>query len=287
MYLNFWAKDKNTPDISALVSIQNERMKSIYNNLLIKELRAPKRKDGHETYVRIAKYDELAVNEITGFVNYGDFIAFFVMFTPEEVQGTNIRKLFHILQYSNSMKIAFDNTKIIEEAKEEITEIVDPVKRAASLNQIAIWYLQMDDECNSMRYRRLCWDAYPEFYENISPLILGELKFNNVDAAIDYSESFFALGPKNPRVMQDLLDIYEAEKYWGHFEKLIERLKITYAKDHEALGNIYVHFAMYLENSNYKKESIEHFEIAKKLFIEVDKKHYVLQLINDALKNKT
>lgn len=167
------------------------------------------------------------------------------------------------------------------------TELVDPVERAAACNQIADWYLQMDDECNSMRYRRLCWDAYPEFYENISPLILGELKSNNIDSAIDYSEQFFVLAPKNQTVMQDLLEIYEDKQYWGHFEKLIVKLKRRYVNDNEALGNISFHFAMYLEYSGKKKESIEHLKTAKKLFIKVDKKHYILRQIDNVLGNKT
>ena len=284
MYINFWDKDKNTSNINALVSIQNERMKSIYHNLSIKELRAPKRKDGCETYIRIAKFDELSGNEITGFVDCGDFIVFFVLFTPDEVQGRNVRKLFHVLQHSKPTKIAFDNTNIIKQAEHELVDIVDPVERAAKLNKIAIWYSQMGDEINSMQYRKLCWEAYPEYYENISPLILGELRQNNADEAIDYSYKFFALAPRNPRVMQDLLDIYDPEQYWVHFEILIDRLKIKYAEDHEALGNVYFHFALYLGNTEKKRESVEHLEVAKKLFKDVDEKHSVLQIIEDALK---
>ncbi|WP_242633889.1 restriction endonuclease [Alteromonas sp. KUL17] len=284
MYINFWEKDKNTSDITALVAIQNERMKSIYNNLSVNELRAPKRKDGCETYIRVAKFDELTGNEITGFVDYGDFIAFFVMFTPDEVLGRNVRKLSHLLQHSRSTKITFDNTTIIEQAEQELAEIFDPIQRAAKLNTIATWYSQMDDETNSMLYRRLCWEVYPEFYENISPLIRGELNQNNSDAAIDYSQKFFSLAPRNPRVMQDLLDIYESEQHWVHVEKLFERLKNEYAEDVEALGNLYFHFAIYLKNTENERGSVKHFKVAKKLFREVDEKHYVLQLIEDALR---
>lgn len=124
IYFNFWDKDKNASNINALVSIQNNRMESIYTNLLVKELSAPKRNDGRATYVRIATFEELACNEITGYIDYDDFIAFFVLFTPEEVQARNIRKLTHILQYSNSYQITFDNTKVIEQAEQELTELI-------------------------------------------------------------------------------------------------------------------------------------------------------------------
>lgn len=286
IYFNYWKKDKEASSISELVSLQNSQMEAEYSNLVLEERRSPIRSDGLETYIRIAQFDELDCKEITGYVDCDEFIAFFVLFTPEELQGRNLRKLSHLLKYSSHAKISFDNTKVIEQLEAELPSITNQIKRAAAFKQLADWYSEMDSENNAMRCRRLCWDAHPEYYENISPLILGELKLNNVEAAIDYSMEFFSLGPKNPRVMQDLLAIYDKEKYWLTFEGLIKKLKNKYQEEDEALGNIYVHYAMYLNYSGHNEKSTEYFKLAREKFRKVDDSHYVLQQIDEVLNEK-
>jgi hypothetical protein len=283
IYFNFWKKDKHVSNIKELVSMQNAQMGSLYTNLCINEIRSPVRKDGRDTYIRIAKYNELPCNELTGYIDSEEFIVFFVLFTPEELQGRNVRKLNHLLQYSNPIKVKFNNTVVIDKLKVELLDIAIPVKRASAYNQLANWYSEMDNECEAMSYRRFCWDADPEYYENITPLILGELKFNNIESAINYSVEFFSFNPENPRVMQDLLSIFEEEKYRGDFEQLIKRLKAKYEGENEVLGNVLFHYAIYLYNSEKKNESIEHFKLSRDFFFRVDENHDAIQQINDTL----
>lgn len=285
IYFNFWGKDENVSNIKELVLMQNTKMSSIYTNLRINESRSPIRKDGLDTYIRIAQFDELSCNEITGYIDCDEFIAFFVLFTDEEIQARNLRKLAHLLQYSNPVRMTFDNTSVIDQLESELVVMDDHFARATACNQLAKWYAEMDNKFDAMRCRRLCWDCHPEYHENVIPLILGELELDNVDAALNYSQEIFSLVPKNPTVMQDLLYIYESEKYWVYFEKLIDRLKQQYKND-EILGNIFVHFAMYLANSEQEEKSIEHFKLAREMFRNVDEEHYVIQQIDDVLGEK-
>ena len=286
MYFSFWHKDQNASTIHELVVTQNEQMASDYNNLRIYESRAPKRNDDRETYIRIAQFDERPYREITGYIDCDEFIAFFVLFTTEELQGRNLRKLAHILQYSTPIKIDFDNTEVIAQLEEKLPKIEDCNERAAACKQLADWYAEMDNDVDAMRYRRLCWDSHPEYYENIKPLILGELKLSNIEQAISYSSEFFSLSPENPRVMQDLLSIYKKPEYRECFEKLVHDLKAKYNNRKEALGNICVHYAMYLAGFENEVEAIEHFKLAKKLFKEVDINHYIIQQIDDVLNER-
>jgi len=286
IYVNFWKKDKFASNIEELVLMQNDQMRSDYTNLCVNEFRSPNRKDGLGTYIRIAQFDELSCREITGFIDCDEFIAFFVLFTTEELQGRNIRKLSHLLQYSSPTKISFENTKVIAQLEAYLPKIKDLHDRAAACKQLADWFSEMGNESDAMRYRRLCWDAYPEYYENITPLIWGELKSNNTESAISYSVDFFALGPENPRVMQDLLSIYEDEKYWRHFSELINRLKDQYSERNEALANINLHYAMHLASTQDQDDSIKHFKLAKSLFKKVDENHYVIPQIDDMLNEK-
>ena len=286
IYFNYWRKDKNAFNIEELVSMQNAQMESNYKNLTLEKSRPPKRKDDRDTYIRIAKFDELPCSEITGYIDCDDFIAFFVLFSTEELQGKNLRKLAHLLQYSTPAKISFDNTKVIKQLEADRKGITDHLDRAAACMQLADRFSEMDNDAEEMRYRRLCWDAHPEYYENITPLIRGELKSKNTEEAINYSTEFFSLAPKNPRVMQDLLSIYEEDEYWTIFNRLVEILKKKYANDDEALGNICLHFAMHLDGCKQKEESIKYFKVSRNLFNKVDENHYVIQQINDVLNDK-
>ncbi|MFT4635649.1 MAG: hypothetical protein ACI9OI_001445 [Chitinophagales bacterium] len=87
--------------------------------------------------------------------------------------------------------------------------------------------------------------------------------------------------------MQDLLAIYEADKHWPAFEELINKLKDKYRNKDEALGNVFIHYAMYLSYSEQDEISIEHFKLARELFKKIDVNHYVLRRIDEALSKKT
>ena len=287
MYFNIFKKNQNVSSISELVEKQNSRMEEIYTNLSISNHRSPDRKDKLETYIRLAQFDELTGKEITGFIDCIKFIAFFVLFTSEQVQNKNIRKLNHLLQYSFPDKITFENTKIIEQLESEIINITNPLELAAAYNQLAKWYSEMKEFSDEMRYRKLCWETRPEYYENITPLIQGELNLNRLESAIDYSVAFFQLDTNNPTIMQDLLSVYEHEKYWPLFEKLIIKLQLNYADEDEILGNILFHYSIYLNDSNQKTKSLEQLKIARVLFNKVYSSHQAIKQIDIIINQET
>ncbi len=272
-YLNFWHKDKHAQSIVELVEMQNEGMRNHYTNLCISESRAPKRDDQRDTYIRVASSNELPSLEVAGFIDCDDFIVVFVLFTRKEFKDKNIRKLNCILKYSMPCRIDFDNTKVIKQLKNKCKSIKDPIEKARSYAKIAKWYAEMDNTDKAMEYRRLCWKTYPEIYENIKPLIRGELGLGNYDAAMKYSIGFFSLAPKNPEVMQDLLSIYDDSKYLDMFNEIAKQLRFNYRNDNEVLGNINFHHGIYLSFAGDNKKALEKFELAKQLFILVDKKH--------------
>ncbi len=127
MYLNFWHKDKSASTISELVIMQNEGLLKSYNNTFIKEYSSPNRKDNRETYIRKVKFDEPPYREITGFIDCDEYIAFIVLFTVEELEDKNIRKLSHVLQYSTPARINFDNSKVILQLENELHSIDDKI----------------------------------------------------------------------------------------------------------------------------------------------------------------
>jgi hypothetical protein len=253
--------------------------------MTIKTIRAPKRRDGLSTYIRSVTADQLPCKEITGFIDCSEFIAFFVMFTPEQLESRNIRKLVHTLMYSIPSKIKFDNTKVIEQMKDRYQRISKPQEKSDALRQIADWYSEMECQEEAMNYRRLSFDAFPENYENIRPLISGELKLSQWESAIKYSLTFFSMDTANPRVMQDILTIYDTPACKETFDKLITKLETLYANKSEALGNIQFHYGMYLLNNGNNKLATEYFRSARNTFESFDKRHYVIAQIDDVLKD--
>jgi hypothetical protein len=117
----------------------------------------------------------------------------------------------------------------------------------------------------------------------VTPLILGELSSDRLQSAIEYSYEFFQLDAKNPTIMQDLLSIYEHEKYWLLFEKLINKLILKYSDEEEILGNILFHYAIHLYNSNQKTKSLEQLKIARVLFNKVDRTHQAIKQIDTVI----
>ena len=287
MYLNFWHKDKKASSIVELVEMQNEGMEACYTNLCINEQHASKRNDGRNTYIRVVTSDHLPCQEITGYIDCDEFIVFFVLFTKKELESRNLRKLAYILKYSEPARIAFDNTKVIEQLENKCYSIVDPIEKAGAYRQLADWYTEMDSHDKAMEYRRLCWETYPEIYENIEPLIRGELNLSNNDAAIEYSVGFFSLSPENPRVMQDLLSIYDNPAYADSFHRVIGKLKYRYQDNNEALANISCHYGMYFITIGANSEAIKHLKLAKQFFILVNKHHDVVNQIEEILSKIT
>jgi tetratricopeptide (TPR) repeat protein len=285
IYFNFWKKDSNASTIKELNDLQIERMKVNYKNLDFDNKFVANRSDDLETYIRVAQYDDNSFKEITGYIDCGEFISFFVLFTPEELQDKNIRKLNHILKYSQPLQLEFDNHKLIEGLENKLINSRNEAK-ASIYNQLAKLYSEMNDSNNEINCRRLCWNFDSGFYINISPLITCELMVSNFQEAISYSKHFFAMEPDNPRIMQDLITVFDNPTYLSYFEILINELITLYKSDKEASANIYFHYAIHLFNSKRVAEAAELFSLTKRLFKSFNKNHYAIELIDNMLREK-
>lgn len=285
-YLNYWHKDNTVSNVHELVELQNLLMQQKYKELTICEHRSPNRIDGLETHIRIAQIMDLDCIEITGYIDCGEFIAFFVLFTKEELQSRNVRKIAHLLKYSMPINLKFDNSSVIKQLKTEIPTMTDSTKLASAYNQLAKWYAEMDELEQTMKYRRLCWDSSPEYYENITPLITGELKLENFKDAQLCSIVFFSLAPENPQVMQDLLAIYKNERHWKYLEEVVSELLQKYKDGTEASGNICFHYAEHLNMSNKQSLAYEYYKRARDSFIKANKHPQVVDYITGLIEQK-
>lgn len=96
MYVNFWDCTNNGESLADLLKIQDSGILGHDPAARIEYLPTIRRTD-MATALRAAHVTQYKGIEYTGFVEFGDFIFFCVLHTPENVQKKNIRKLENIM----------------------------------------------------------------------------------------------------------------------------------------------------------------------------------------------
>jgi hypothetical protein len=97
MYINFWNRKHEIGDLEALVNSQDERLRADNPGSALQHAPGPQRKDA-VSRVRVLRAPLYPAVEITGFLEFPEFIFFSVLFTPEEHYARNLRKLEYLLR---------------------------------------------------------------------------------------------------------------------------------------------------------------------------------------------
>ena len=108
-YINYWDRQKNGENLDDLLKLQEDGMRNHakINGLIvyeIKYLETEKRKDA-KTVIRHAEIEKYPGIELTGFIEFKDFIFFCVWFSDADNLKRNLRKLKTILKMSLPLKI--------------------------------------------------------------------------------------------------------------------------------------------------------------------------------------
>jgi hypothetical protein len=96
MYVQFWYRKKDAFDLDKLIEYQEQYTKKAFPTATFEYSTTIKRKDAR-TKLRIARIASYPGPEVTGFIEFKDFIFFCILLTPEEMRGKNTRKLENIL----------------------------------------------------------------------------------------------------------------------------------------------------------------------------------------------
>jgi tetratricopeptide (TPR) repeat protein len=130
-----------------------------------------KRKDGLKTKIRIAEVNLYHAIEVTGFIQFKDYIFFIVLFTLKELLNKNLRKLQYILQVAKPCEINFNNHAVIEQSLVEIAELDDKQKKADKYYQVGIWFQEMDDFENALTNFKKAIECFPTHYFYLKSII--------------------------------------------------------------------------------------------------------------------
>lgn len=96
-YVNFWNRKEDNFNLNDLLKFQETRMQNSVNIKKITYQESIKREDG-KTLIRIADVKNYPGLEITGFIEFQDFIFFCVWFSPEALLKRNIRKIESLMK---------------------------------------------------------------------------------------------------------------------------------------------------------------------------------------------
>ena len=105
MYVQLWAHDPVAANAEQLIAAQTRSMRRAYTGLSVTLDQGPRRQDGVLTHIRTATWDGFPYQEVTGYVDFDLFVAFFVLFTPPQLILPNGRKLRQMLYTALPMTI--------------------------------------------------------------------------------------------------------------------------------------------------------------------------------------
>lgn len=98
MYLNIWTRDHKVGSLDELIADQNARLLSASSQRAVISQREAALRSDQRTVIRRAEMPQYQTAEITGFVEFTEFICFVVLFTPLYLERRNTRKLEYLLR---------------------------------------------------------------------------------------------------------------------------------------------------------------------------------------------
>ena len=235
MYINFWNKEKHSEvnNLDALLKYQESYILKGSPDAEIQLFKgAPNHRVGASTLVRRLKKKTYPCPEYTGFVDFENFIFMCVLFTPEQLEKKNLRKLHFILRDAFPVTMTFDNTALIRHAEEKLKESSSDAQRASLLSKIGWWYTQMDQLQDARQSFEKSLALFPGGYEMVKQLLATLVKLGDKGAALELMSRLLRLDPHNPTVFNDCFTYVSGSTIsWTDLLKLFEALATDYPND--------------------------------------------------------
>jgi tetratricopeptide (TPR) repeat protein len=240
MYINFWNK-KNHPEVNSLDALLKYQEAYILKGSPDAEIRlsegAPNQRVGAKTLVRRLKIKTHPAPEYTGFVDFENFIFMCVLFTPEQLERKNLRKLHFLLRDAFPMTVTYDHTALIRDAKEKLKELSSDRQRAWLLSKIGWWYEEMGRLQDARESLEKSLALVPG-YETVKQLLATLTKLDDKNATLELMGRLLRLYPHNPTVFDDCI-MYAGRSTVGSADllDLFETLGRNYPDDQLVQAN--------------------------------------------------
>jgi tetratricopeptide (TPR) repeat protein len=285
MYVNIASKTPEIKDLQSFIELQENYVLENLPNAKF-EYRTSIRREDAKTALRIININSYPTLEYTGFVEFDDFIFFCVLFTPIELIEKNIKKLEYILAKVRPIEI--DVVSVLEsrlaEAEYHFKRTDDIVEKSDILigqGQVLKQLKRFDDaEAKFNASIALLATSYGGIKGKLELSLIRNKALNEFQDTID---QFFDLGPTNPTVCNDIIDLFSEYKREDDIVTVFTEKLNDYELNKEAQGNINYHLGVF--HSSKGKEAKGYFMAAKDCFKQsVLKDHKVFKAIEINLK---
>ncbi len=240
MYVNFWnKKDDAVNSLDALLKYQESYLLADSPDAEIRLLEGvPNQKVGAKTLIRRFRKKSWAGPEYTGFIDFESFVFMCVLFTPDQLERKNLRKLRFVLREAFPMTITRDNTALIKAAEEMLKKLPPDAEKASLLSRIGYWQRDM---CRLQDARQSLEESLalvPGHYETVKQLLATLTKIGDKNATLELMSRLLRLDPDNPTVFDDCI-IYARGSVvkWSDLLDLLETLRKDYRDDQLVQAN--------------------------------------------------
>ena len=235
MYVSFW--DKRNDEINSLDALLEYQRGYMLEGspdaeiLLLESSR--NRRVGAQTLIRRFKKKTHPTPELTGFVDFENFIFMCVLFTPERLERKNLRKLRFVVGDAFPMTVKHDHTAQIKGAEVKLSDESLPVQeRVSLLLQIARWNFEMGRLENSRGAVEESLGLILNCYEGWKLLLATLAELGDKKALLDAMSRLLRVDPHNPTVFQECIictrsRVINASDFTG----LLDTLKIESPQD--------------------------------------------------------
>jgi tetratricopeptide (TPR) repeat protein len=241
MYVNFWNKKEKDEvnNLDALLKYQEAYLLDGSPGAEIRLLEGvPNQKVGAKTLIRRFKKKTYPTPEYTGFVDFENFVFMCVLFTPEQLERKNVRKLRFVLREAFPMKVSYDHTPLIKNAETRLQESPPLAERTRLLSQIGHWYKEMGRLQEARRSLEESLALVPGHYETVKQLLAILTKLGDRNATLELMSRLLRLDPHNPAVFDDCIMYARGSTVnWSDLLDLLEALRTDYPDDQLVQAN--------------------------------------------------
>jgi tetratricopeptide (TPR) repeat protein len=254
MYINFWNK-KNNDGVNNLGALLKHQETYLLDGSPGAEIRllegVSKQRVGAKTLIRRFKKKTYPTPEYTGFVDFENVVFMCVLFTPEQLERKNLRKLRFVLREAFPMIVTRDNTAVIKAAEEKLKESIPNAERASLLSQIGWWYRDMDRLHDARQSLEESLALVPGNYEAVKQLLATLTKLGDRNATLELMSRLLRLDPHNPTVFDDCIMYARGSVVcWSDSLDLLEALKSDFPDDQLVQANCDFYAAKMLMNTD-------------------------------------
>jgi hypothetical protein len=269
MYSNIFIKNADVKSLDDLVKFQEEYTKIQFPKATIKYQSTIMREDKAETLLRTIKIDTYPTNEYTGFIEFDDFFVFFVLFSPIELASKNIRKLENLLERTLKMEVHEEsilqtNYNRLQQLLEKSSDQIETAELLIGQAEILISLNKIDDAFS--KYNQSITKLKTSYGAIKGKILIGLIKKLTIEKLTPLIDDFYDLEPTNPTICNDVMELFVTH---NRIEDLIHFLKYgseKYKENKEAVGNFNYNLGLLFAHLENKKESENHFLIAKTAF---------------------